>query len=87
MDEVTLLRHHMYRFKSYGFIVQHFKDLQYTDSQLGDSLCQILQGPTWAGTEVRPPGARILVITWITFEWFQKQRMLIIQFHNTIIPY
>jgi hypothetical protein len=69
MDEVSMLRHHMYRFKSYGFNVAMFKDMQYTDSELGDSLCQILQGPTWAARECRPPGAKILVITRMKGEW------------------
>jgi len=36
MDGVSPLRHHMYCFKSYGFIVAHFKDMQYTDIKLGD---------------------------------------------------
>jgi hypothetical protein len=36
MDGVSPLRHHMYRFNSYGFIVAHFKDMLYTDSKLGD---------------------------------------------------
>ena len=36
MDGVSMLQHHMYRFNSYGFIVTYFKDMQFTDSELGD---------------------------------------------------
>ena len=32
MDKLSLTRHHMYRFSSYGFITVHFKDMQYTDN-------------------------------------------------------
>ena len=35
MDGVSMLRHHMYRFNSYGFIVVHF-NMHYTDSEPGD---------------------------------------------------
>jgi hypothetical protein len=87
MDEVSLLWHHMYRFKSYGFFAALFKGMQYTDSELGDSLCQILQDHAWDAREFRPHGGRILIITSMKSEWFQKKRLLIIQFHNTIIPY
>ena len=68
MDGVTLLRHHMYRFKSYGFIVAHFMDRQNTDSELGDSLCLTLKDPTWAGKECSLPGTRILVISRVEVE-------------------
>jgi len=36
MNGVSPLRHHMHRFKSYGFILAHLKDMLYTDSELGD---------------------------------------------------
>jgi hypothetical protein len=36
MDGVSLLRHHMYCFNSFGFIAAHFKDMQYIDSEMDD---------------------------------------------------
>jgi hypothetical protein len=87
MDGLSLLPQHMYRSKSYGFIVAHFKDIQYTDSELGDSSCQILQGPTWAVRECSHAGEGIPIITRMKVEWFKKQRLLIIQLHITPIPY
>jgi hypothetical protein len=45
----------MYRFNSQGFIVEHFKNMEFNDSELGDEWCQMLHGPTWAAEYVAFP--------------------------------